>query len=90
MNRAISSLRQLSRLLWFASLTAGILWLFLGVYSTPAAHAEEPPDDCWGETLSVDPLHCHVVDEAHREGVIEVEGVYDDVTCPRSLYHLLC
>ena len=78
MNRDISSLRQLPWPLLLAGLAAGIFWLFLGVYLTPVAHAEEPPDDCWGETLSADPLHCHVIDEAQREGVIEVEGIYDD------------
>ena len=78
MNRGISRLKQLPWPLGLAGLTVVILWLFLGVYSTPAVHAEEPPDDCWGGTLSADPLHCHVIDEAHREGVIEVEGLYDD------------
>ena len=77
MNNYISSVRQLQWLLW-PSLAAGILSLFLGIYSIPVIHAEEPPDDCWGGTLSADPLHCHVIDEAHREGIIEVEGIYDD------------
>ena len=31
-----------------------------------------------GGTLFADPLHCHVIDEGHKEGVIEVEGLYDD------------
>ena len=77
MNNYISSVRQLQWLLW-PSLAAGILSLFLGIYSIPVVHAEEPPDDCWGGTMSADPLHCHVIDEAHREGIVEVEGIYDD------------
>ena len=47
MNRDFSSLRPL---LWLGGggLTVVMLALFLGVYLTPAVHAEEPPDDCWG------------------------------------------
>ena len=41
-------------------------------------HVPAPPDDCWGGALSADPLHCYVIDQAHKDGVIEVEGVYDD------------
>ena len=41
-------------------------------------HVPAPPDDCWSGALSADPLHCYVIDQAHRDGVIEVEGVYDD------------
>ena len=44
MNNYISSVRQLQWLLW-PSLAAGILSLFLGIYSIPVVHAEEPPDD---------------------------------------------
>ena len=85
MNRGISRLKQLPWPLGLAGLTVVILWLFLGVYSTPAVHAEEPPDDCWGGTLSAGPLHC-LIDEAHREGVIEVEGLYNDGS--GALYYL--
>ena len=41
-------------------------------------HVPAYPDDCWGGALSADPLHCYVIDQAHKDGVIEVEGVYDD------------
>ena len=41
-------------------------------------HVPAYPDDCWGGALSADPLHCYVIDQAHQDGVIEVEGVYDD------------
>ena len=36
-----------------------------------------PPGDCWGGALSDDPLHCYALEKAQREGLIEVEGVYD-------------
>ena len=36
-----------------------------------------PPGDCWGGALSDDPLHCYALEEAQRDGIIEVEGVYD-------------
>ncbi len=61
--------------------------LLLTAYSTaiPQAHAQEsnsdtatpPPGDCWGEVLSDDPLHCSALEEAQRDGEIEVEGVYE-------------
>ena len=36
-----------------------------------------PPGDCWSGALSDDPLHCYALEEAQRDGIIEVEGVYD-------------
>ena len=36
------------------------------------------PDDCWGGALSADPVHCHAINEAHKEETIEVEGIFDD------------
>ena len=36
-----------------------------------------PPGDCWGGALSEDPLHCYALEKAQRDGVIEVEGVYN-------------
>ena len=62
----------------FAALSAAILGLLIASNPTPAAHAQEPPDDCFGGALKEDPLHCYVLEQAHREGVIEVEGVYED------------
>lgn len=31
---------------------------------------------CWGGVLSDDPLHCYALEEAQRDGVIVVEGLY--------------
>ena len=78
MNMKFGRLTHYLRPVWFARLAVAALMFLLVVYSTQAAHADEPPDDCWGGTLSADRLHCHVIDQAHREGVIEVEGIYDD------------
>ncbi len=49
----------------------------LAIYAVPSAHAAPPPGDCWGGALSDDPLHCHVLEEAQRDGIIEVEAVYE-------------
>ena len=49
-------------------------------------HVPAPPDDCWSGALSADPLHCYVIDQAHRDGVIEVEGVYDDESGSLYIY----
>ena len=35
-----------------------------------------PPGDCWNGALSNDPLHCYMFEEAQRDGLIEVAGVY--------------
>ena len=33
-------------------------------------------EGCWGGALSEDPLHCYVLEEAQREGLITVDGVF--------------
>ncbi len=45
--------------------------------STPASLT--PYDDCWGGTLSGDPLHCYVLGEAQRQGLLHVEGMYESL-----------
>ena len=44
--------------------------------SVMTVHAAETSDDCFGGALSQDPLHCYVLEQAHNEGIIEVDGVY--------------
>ena len=44
--------------------------------SVMTAHAAETSDDCFGGALSQDPLHCYVLEQAHNESIIEVDGVY--------------
>ena len=58
------------------ALIVAALAAVLAVYSAPTAHASDPPGDCWGRALSADPLHCYALEEAQRDGIIEVEGVY--------------
>ncbi len=36
----------------------------------------DPVEDCFGGALSADPLHCHVLEEAHNAGIIEVDAIY--------------
>ncbi len=51
--------------------------------STPASLA--PYDDCWGGTLSGEPLACYALGEAQRQGLLRVEGVYES-TAARELH----
>ena len=44
--------------------------------SVMTAHAADTSDDCFGGALSQDPLHCYVLEQAHNEGIIEVDAVY--------------
>ena len=62
-----------------ATLASVALTLALMIQSAPLAHADDPDPrlgDCFGGALSEDPLHCYVLEEAHREGVIDVDAVY--------------
>ena len=78
MHRSIRKFARVRQLVRSSVLVMVLSVAALAVLSSSVAHAEEPPGDCWGEVLSDDPLHCYALEEAHREGVIEVEGVYDD------------
>ena len=33
-------------------------------------------NDCWNGALSDDPLHCYVLEQAQRDGIIDVDAVY--------------
>ena len=56
---------------------AGSIALFLmALVFTGKAHADPPPGNCWGGILSESPLHCHVLEEAERDGIIEVDAMY--------------
>ena len=39
-------------------------------------YAQDSVDDCFAGALSRDPLHCHVLEEAHNAGIIEVDAIY--------------
>ena len=46
-----------------------------------------PPGDCWNGALSNDPLHCYILEEAQRAGLIEVAAVYlSPGTAPLYIY----
>lgn len=77
MRRSIRELAGARRAVWPSVLIAAVLVAALAGYWNPVAHAEELPEDCWSEALSADPLHCYALEEAQRDGIIEVEGVYE-------------
>ena len=54
--------------------------------SVMTAHAANTSDDCFGGALSQDPLHCYVLEQAHNEGIIEVDAVYQS---SKTLYLFL-
>ncbi len=46
---------------------------------TPTSSGTSTPqtiNDCFGEALSEDPIHCSVLQLAHNEGIMEVDAVY--------------
>ena len=45
-----------------------------------------PLGDCFDGALSSEPLHCYVLEQAHGEGVIDIEAIYDTGT---SIYVFL-
>ncbi len=64
----------LQRMAWFAALmVAAVSIAFAMIYSIPTAHA----GDCWGRALSEDHLHCYILEEAQKAGVIDVEAVFE-------------
>ena len=40
------------------------------------ANTVPPPGNCWGGVLSDSPVHCFALEQAQRDGIIEVEGIY--------------
>ena len=54
---------------------ATLLFVFALGFQSPV-YAADPVDDCFGGALSTDPLHCHVLEEAHNAGIIEVDAIY--------------
>ena len=58
----------------------------LAVYAqAPSVQAQEPkpdsvpppPGDCWNGALNGDPIHCHFLEEAQREGKIDFITIYE-------------
>ena len=67
------TLRTPRRLLIVTLATAAFVSAIVG---SVACGGGRPVDDCFGGALSADPLHCHVLKEAHNAGIIEVDGIY--------------
>ena len=65
---------QVSVRLSIAALATLLFVLALGLQSP--VYADAPVDDCFGGALSTDPLHCHVLEEAHNARIIEVDAIY--------------
>ena len=65
-----------------SALLLPVVALLFGL-TTLAAGPEPPLEDCFGGALSFEPLHCYVLEQAHDEGVIGIEAIYDTGT---SLY----
>ncbi len=77
MHRSIRKFARVRQLVRSSVLVMVLSVAALAVLSSSVAHAEEPPGDCWNDALSADPLHCYTLEEAQRDGEIEVEGVYE-------------
>ena len=62
------------RLLGIGAVFAAMAVTLLTLYAVPG---DPPLGDCFGGALSQDPPHCYALEQAHRQGVIDVEKVYD-------------
>ena len=79
MRHQILGKTQVSVRLSIATLATLLFVLAFGlqapVYADDPDEAD-PVEDCFGRVLSADPLHCHVLEEAHNAGIIEVDAIY--------------
>ncbi len=54
--------------------------------ATPSSGAgSEPPGGCWDGALPEHGVHCHVLEEAQRQGAIEVVAIYE---APNDVLHV--
>ncbi len=82
--------RRWLRVLVASAVFLGLAVVFQVTAGVPSSFAQTPdvgrdtsisgsgPDDCWGGVLSADPLQCYALAEAERDGVLTMEGMYDD------------
>lgn len=57
-----------------ATIIAALAVAALTLYAVPL---NPPLGDCFGGALSQDPLYCYALEQAHREGVIDIHAIYD-------------
>ena len=78
LGRSEVTLRPRRRTSWLVLLACAIAMALVAVtlYASRGADVSDPPDDCWNGALADDPIHCYALAELQRDGVIEVEGVY--------------
>lgn len=57
-----------------ATIIAALAVAALTLYAVPF---NPPLGDCFGGALSQDPLHCYALEQAHREGVIDIHAIYE-------------
>lgn len=57
-----------------ATIIAALAVAALTLYAVPL---NPPLGDCFGGTLSQNPLYCYALEQAHREGVIDIHAIYD-------------
>ena len=69
-----------SRRRWWvmALLVASLVFGTMAVAKGPHLTGFMTDDSCWGGVLFQDPLQCYALEEAQREGLIDVEAVYLD------------
>ena len=52
---------------------------------TSSSSDSEPPGDCWDGALPEHGVHCHVLEEAQRQGAIKVVAIYE---APNAVLHI--
>lgn len=57
-----------------ATIIAALAVAVLTLYAVPL---NPPLGDCFGGALSQDPLHCYALEQAHRQGLIDIRAIYD-------------
>ena len=57
-----------------ATIVAALAVAALTLYAVPL---NPPLGDCFGGALSQDPLHCYALEQAHRQGLIDIRAIYD-------------
>ncbi len=65
------------------------LTAYLLLVSQTTAQAQEPPGDCWGGTLASEPLHCYILEETQKAGLIQVSAIFYAPTAEDGLIYVV-